>query len=146
MRNFSFDNNSVYRVRDKDTNRQNDEGMEIKAYIFKKLYEKTGMLFDMVGRKRHFYEPQNMRKLNHFSNFINKLKVLEEGQNNLENILRYNFEELLGDFSQRFINERLDASRRQLFVRIIEADLRRVLKIYMMKCSIIKKIHMWEKF
>ena len=111
---FNFDGNQNIKI--KDSNRK----LNIKNYIFQRIYQKTGMLFDINGKKTHFYEPDNIRKLKYMDMFFD---YLEDGTT--EGYPEENYNEMLNDFSQRFVGDKLEYVERKEIQKIMNSNLYR---------------------
>lgn len=92
----------------------------LKEYFFKELYEKSGMRFDHVGKKWHFYIPETMRGTVNFYlmlNQINNLTKLKEKIDNWEvndwKVFEPNYTYLIGDIENRMAMEKLDPDQYQ---------------------------------
>lgn len=125
LKEFSYD--SKYFVK------TNDLELGLKAYTFKLMYRKMRIIFDALGEKRHFYEFKNIRELQHFSKFLTRLRDLNldgglESCNineleEIEAIIEWNYEDLLSDYNQRFLNHILHNSLRTFMERVIKSNL-----------------------
>lgn len=111
---FTFDGNQNIKIN------YSSNKLNIKRYIFEKIYHKTGMLFDINGKKTHFYEPDNIRKLKYMNMFFDYLEDKVE-----ENYPEQNYNEMLNDFSQRFIGDKLEYAERKEMQKIMNSNLYR---------------------
>ena len=122
---FTFDGNQNIKINDSNNKlniKINDSNnkLNIKRYIFEKIYHKTGMLFDINGKKTHFYEPDNIRKLKYMNMFFDYLDD-KVGEFYPEE----NYNEMLNDFSQRFIGDKLEYEERKEMQKIMNSNLYR---------------------
>lgn len=106
----------------------------IKEYIFACLYQKTRMLFDVCGEGKHYYEPNNLRKLNQFAMFMRGLNSIDfnlieevsvdkdekkkERKNEIKKV-QENYKELLKDF----LGRKLESASEDDISRLIEKDM-----------------------
>lgn len=110
---------------------KSDKFPTIKEYIFTYLYYKTRILFDVCGEEKHYYEPNNLRKLNQFAMFMRGLNSInfnlieetsidkngkeEERKNEIKKV-QDNYKELLNDF----LGRKLESASEDDISRIIE--------------------------
>lgn len=111
---FTFDGNQNIKIND------SNKKLNIKNYVFKKIYQKTGMLFDVNGKKKHFYEPDNIRKLKHLNMFFDYLD-----DKTTEYYPEENYNEMLNDFSQRFVGDKLEYEEKKEMQKIMNSNLYR---------------------
>lgn len=97
-----------------------DKKLKIKNYVFEKIYQKTGILFDLNGKKTHFYEPENIRKLKYMNMFFDYL-----GDETIEGYPEENYNEMLNDFSQRFVGDKLEYEEKKEMQKIMNSNLHR---------------------
>lgn len=112
----------------------------IKEYIFACLYQKTRMLFDVCGEGKHYYEPNNLRKLNQFAMFMRGLNSIdfnlieeasvdkdekEKKRKNEIKKVEENYKELLKDF----LGRKLESASEDDISRIIEEDMQLELEL-----------------
>ncbi len=112
----------------------------IKEYIFACLYHKTRILFDVCGEEKHYYEPNNLRKLNQFAMFMRGLNSInfnlieevsvdkdgkqEKRKNEIKKV-QDNYKELLNDF----LGRKLESASEDDISRIIEEDIQLELEL-----------------
>lgn len=72
-RDFQFRNPKIRVQGEKEDGKTDPTEMEIKEYMFDLIYKRTGVLFDAVGKKRHFMEPSTLRNLNAIYEIYNEM-------------------------------------------------------------------------
>lgn len=95
------------------------EKADIKKSILRKLYRRTGICFDAMGSKRHFYEPKSMRQLTCFYLMLESMEYVSmedvyfdrglsaEEQRELVRKWEDNYWSLIEDLSNRTVLEKL---------------------------------------
>ncbi len=93
--------------------RRGEGGYTIKESLFFMIKEKTGMYFDICGKKMHFLEPESLRELKGYYGYLN---------DKLENDRLENCEQFVSDFLNRITNKKLTYSDRKEVLFLCELD------------------------
>ena len=95
--------------------------IDIKKAVFQEIYKKTGMRFDIAGKKKHFYEADNIREFVNLYSMIEDMPDLTdknlEGDRWLE-LFRNNYSIFIADVRNRMANNRLYKQERMIFDRL----------------------------
>lgn len=96
-----------------------------KKAIFLLLVRKTMVRYDVMGLKRHFMEPESLRKLNDFWIFRENMQDLPEKKDNqFLSILDFNYRRSMDDVLFRFTDEILSDREAKFFLELSEMDIR----------------------
>lgn len=116
---------------------QKDQGT--KKFLLENLYQKSGIIFDSQGLKRHFYEPKSMRVLSDFTMLLNRLDVLplsdeklsEQDKREIYNVFEKNNQFLHADLANRmaFSIIKSDGQRRFFTEKVMKSDVNRALEM-----------------
>lgn len=100
---------------------------KIKEFILCFLAEKTGVYFDCGGRKTHFLEPDTLRSLFDFSEFLLDMPSYQsqETLDMAQKIRIHNIKKLKEDCSFRFIREKLPLEEYNIIEKWMEAPIDR---------------------
>lgn len=85
----------------------------IKESILFKVKEKTGMCFDICGKKMHFLIPDSLRELKGYYGYLDSQP--DGSQSN-------NIEQFVSDFLNRNTNRKLEYSQRELLLSLCELE------------------------
>lgn len=125
-RDFQFRNPKI-KVKYEDENGETKEReMEIKEYMFDLIYKRTGVLFDAVGKKRHFMEPSTLRNLNAIYEIYSEMSLLPKFED--ENYLKVydeNYYKMINDILFRFASDSLPNREYRLLMKWSEEDILR---------------------
>ncbi len=94
-------------------------------------------IYDYEGRKRHFVEPDTLRNMSHYYNFLVAMDDLisddfdDSAEAHIKFIVRFdiNIKRSMDDILFRYANENLPAKERSMFIHYSEEDIRRRGKI-----------------
>ncbi len=110
-----------------------------KKFLLGSLLQKSGVIFDSQGLKRHFYEPKSMRVLSDFTMLLNCLDVLplsakplsEQDKREIYNICEKNYQFLHADLANRmaFSIIKSDGQRRFFTEKVMKSDVNRALEM-----------------
>ena len=108
-------------------NINNIEGYySIKKAIFVLVAQKTMVRYDIEGKKRHFMEPESLRKLNDFWILRQSMDDLpNERDKNFLEILDFNYRRSMDDLLFRYAEEYLTHREAKFFLELSETDIRR---------------------
>lgn len=79
-----------------------EEEKNIKTSILFKICKNTGMYFDICGTKKHFLEPESLRELNGYYEFL-RLKMLSPNEEEKKQIMLGNCNHFIYDVCNRLI-------------------------------------------
>lgn len=97
----------------------------IKNFLFILLARKTGIYFDIKGKKHHFYEPETLRELYNSIQFLLDMKTCENNQS-LDEVLEFNLKRMKEDCYFRFKEEKIvNLTERYFFEELLEEPLER---------------------
>lgn len=123
----------------KDEKQLNELYQPIKRVILYKIFRRTGIICDGLGKKKHYYEPDTVRKVVSLVEYLNQMKIvmtppyIGEGEYNgpfdllqlnldkldeIEDILKVNLELIYKDVVERMEYEKLQAEKRDVFDEI----------------------------
>lgn len=125
-RDFQFRNPKIRVQGEKEDGKTDPTEMEIKEYMFDLIYKRTGVLFDAVGKKRHFMEPSTLRNLNAIYEIYNEMSLLPKFED--ENYLKIydeNYYKMINDILFRFASDSLPNREYRLLMRWSEEDILR---------------------
>lgn len=102
-----------------------DHDIITKKFLFLLLAERTGIFFDIQGKKHHFFETETLRELYNRVQFLLSLKNRESSVP-IDEILSYNIKKLKEDCYFRFKEEKLiNKNERYFFESLLEETLER---------------------
>lgn len=117
----------------------NQKAQDTKKFMLGSLYQKSGVIFDSQGLKRHFYEPKSMRVLSDFTMLLDCLDVLSWSgeklsvQDKIEiyNSYEKNYLILLADLGNRmaFSIIKNDRQRRFFAEKVMKSDVKRAMEM-----------------
>ena len=87
--------------------------LSVKNFVLSLTGEKTGIYFDVEGRKKHFLEPDNLRSLCNFTEFLLSMRDCENISGNPTEwyeCYKYNMNRLKEDIYFRYIREKLSVT------------------------------------
>ena len=94
----------------------------LKNYFFLELYKKSGMRFDHMGEKWHFYIPETLRATANFSLMLNQLDNLNKHDDAIREwdtedwtTFESNYTYLIGDIHSRMVVEKLNTNQQEQF-------------------------------
>lgn len=125
-RDFQFRNPKIRVQGEKEDGKTGGDPKEIKEYMFDLIYKRTGVLFDAVGKKRHFMEPSTLRNLNAIYEIYNEMSLLPDPKD--ENYLKVydeNYYKMINDILFRFASDSLPNREYRLLMRWSEEDILR---------------------
>lgn len=125
-RDFQFRNPKIRVQGEKEDGKTDPTEMEIKEYMFDLIYKRTGVLFDAVGKKRHFMEPSTLRNLNAIYEIYNEMSLLPKFED--ENYLKVydeNYYKMINDILFRFASDSLPNREYRLLMKWSEEDILR---------------------
>lgn len=97
----------------------------IKKFLFLLLAERTGIYFDIQGKKHHFYEPETLRELYNRVQFLLGLNK-QESSDQLDGVIKYNLKKIKEDCYFRFKEEKLtEINERYFFESLLEEPIER---------------------
>lgn len=105
---------------DSDRNQENfamplfTEDMEVKPFMLGLIAERTGVYFDAVGTKKHFFEPRNLRELGSLIQTVSSMQRVTNSEQK-EAVYHNNRQVLLSYLYNQFAGEQLSAEEYQQF-------------------------------
>lgn len=99
----------------------------VKDFILNLLAKRTKVYFDTEGRKKHFFEPDTLRTLYNYTQFIIHLNPCEtDNKEEFLPVFKHNIKKLKEDCYFRFKEEQLrDAKEHQMFNKWLEEPFER---------------------
>lgn len=101
---------------------------DIKKAVFQEIYRKIGVRMDIAGKKKHFYEADNIREFVNLYAMIEGMKDLSN-ESNMEdgklNLYRNNYSIFVSDVRHRMVKNRLHKQERQVFDRLKDESIDR---------------------
>lgn len=125
-RDFRFRNPKINVKYEDEKGETKEKLLEIKEYMFNLIYKRTGVLFDAVGKKRHFMEPSTLRNLNAIYEIYNEMSLLPKFED--ENYLKVydeNYYKMINDILFRFASDSLPNREYRLLMKWSEEDILR---------------------
>lgn len=107
-----------------------NEPEEIKKVVFRKIFHRTGIICDALGKKKHYYEPDTLRKVISFVEYLNRMEKIpqtifsvkglsdEVKQTIEEEKLYMNMQTIYKDIVERMENEKLSLAQKLTFDNI----------------------------
>lgn len=92
------------------------ESLDLKTSLYRKIYESTGMCFNICGEKPYILEPESLREYNGYFNIFGSIS--EKELTNDEKM--WNCERFIEDFFNRILREKLVSSYRREFLDLCE--------------------------
>ena len=101
--------------------------LSVKDFILNLLAKRTKVYFDMEGRKKHFFEPDTLRTLYNYIQFIIRLNPCEtDNEEEFLSIFKHNIRKLKEDCYFRFKEEQLtNTEEHQMFNKWLEEPFER---------------------
>lgn len=132
------ENKKVYVTgyRDIDEGDVENSAQEIKWVALRKILRRTGIICDGLGKKKHYYEPDTLRQVVSFVDYLNMMDIIPQNSclykknqnevfpdimdqiNILEENLQMNIEKIYKDIVERMENEKLDPDQKRAFDEI----------------------------
>ncbi len=99
--------------------------LPVKEFILRLIAHKTGVFFDIAGRKKHFFEPRNLRELGELFQIICAMKKIPEAIVDQAKVREYNRQELLNYLYNQFALRYLSSEEYRKFTQLSVLPLER---------------------
>lgn len=102
--------------------------LSIKMAFFTIAWTKNRVRYDVLGKKRHFMEPETLRELNNnvlIRKYMDSLNGLESDKEMFLTKLNMNYRRSMDDLLFRYASETLQDRERSFFIALSEMDIRR---------------------
>lgn len=107
---------------------RNGTTTDIKKAVFQEIFRKIGVRMDIGGKKKHFYEADNIREFVNLYSMIEGMKDLPD-ESDMEdgelNLYRNNYSIFAADVRHRMVKNRLHKQERQIFDRLKDESIDR---------------------
>lgn len=109
---------------------KDEKTIPVKQFLMKKTAQRMHIYYDSCGLKVHFCEPESMRELVSYNQFLDSLYDLdcEKGREESEKLMKLydrNYERFHGDITERLAKKLLSDHYKIIYEEIIKKDLER---------------------
>lgn len=79
--------------RSENLEKEEEKEEEIKKVILYKIFRRTGIICDGIGKKKHYYEPDTLRKVVSLAEYLNQMEIIFDEKNFEEDSIKEDSDE-----------------------------------------------------